>query len=1057
MEYRESDVCPADILDATWCKRLYLNGIKQIGNDKVINLFKFEYNTNNLPYRYSPEQDFWGYYNNNGAQSLIPRLYVYPDERVAHNRYRIYPIEHKTAIVLNGADRTPNSAAILSGTLEKIIFSTGGERVYGFESNEFRSFHKNLLGPGLRLASITHSDDPDPDNNIVRFYRYTSTLDDSTASSGKLYSLPIFGNETNFYRDPQYTIHNTHIRALLRSEDDAGLSEYDIWDRFTKRSSHPFNPTMDMLGNTIGYSRIEEIIPGNGKIERSFNAITNYFSQAPYVSDDVFGIYAGSGYDNVTHFPAWNFTPCTLEEGHPLWGAIRRRGPFIFPFPTAPVDYSTGNKRMEKVFREDGTLLQQEEFRYSLMNTNSEVISGVVYNYYDMLCNVANQGKYHFLWSRYDLTTNTESMLTHVERTVYDTESTTVSNVITEDIVYVPNRALRRSVERSYNDGVAERTIYRYPFDVYTFDTGIGPPQTTSVAVEGFYGWVRKNIISQPVEILHYHQPVGGAFKLINAKLVTPKKASAFNSATSASTYYPNLVYELETNIPAVGFENAHIDDMRFKKDDRYELYVDYTDYDDYGNLLKVRERNGLQTSYTYVHNGAFISTIIENQSSALERRLSYLHQPFVGIMSSTDYNNVDIHYEYDAFNRLLRIRDFENNIIEEFEYKHTNETSNELVASELIVNPSDRTASVDIIQGIGPFNYSWTIRQNNQVIHTSQVTNSSSQGDLLDFRSYTPDVCGPTTFDIECIVTDIEGNTVTKLATAVPFDDLYEPMTVLRSPIDINYDDREYEADIEISGGIAPYSYEWTFVQGTNTKSETNNSSALRNYFKFTLDLCGVSGFSITCRVTDACGKSIYHVLRDSETGGGLGVGSGISIDKEALTATMKVSGGSGPYNFTWITKQGPRTLTAGGSLGFTTISRVHTFKYGVRRFDPCISNEYQVICTVKDDCINTTNYTWNVIVENVYSTIAFEFEQYGNYRIEFNATGINCIPQDYQIRWEWGDGTQTITTPSSSAVVRKAYGVPGQFTVKMTVLDLNGNALAAPVISNVKSERDD
>lgn len=48
----------------------------------------------------------------------------------------------------------------------------------------------------------------------------------------------------------------------------------------------------------------------------------------------------------------------------------------------------------------------------------------------------------------------------------------------------------------------------------------------------------------------------------------------------------------------------------------------------------------------------------------------SFTYSPEVGITSAADINNIFQTYEYDAFNRLLRIRDMDRNILKQFEYK---------------------------------------------------------------------------------------------------------------------------------------------------------------------------------------------------------------------------------------------------------------------------------------------------------------------------------------------------------------------------------------------------
>jgi YD repeat-containing protein len=81
---------------------------------------------------------------------------------------------------------------------------------------------------------------------------------------------------------------------------------------------------------------------------------------------------------------------------------------------------------------------------------------------------------------------------------------------------------------------------------------------------------------------------------------------------------------------------------------------------------------------YKYVLSGSSSVTIVADNNID-ELRLypkgafmkTFLYNPEVGITASLDYNNAFQKYEYDEFNRLIRIRDMDNNIIKQFEYKY--------------------------------------------------------------------------------------------------------------------------------------------------------------------------------------------------------------------------------------------------------------------------------------------------------------------------------------------------------------------------------------------------
>ncbi len=99
--------------------RLKLNGYTIKGtDDNDYETFAFEYHVpDNLPSRFSFDQDYYGYYNAAGNSTLFP----------------FYETDNLT---FAGADREPNSAAMRIGMLEKVTYPTKGHTIYEYESHD---------------------------------------------------------------------------------------------------------------------------------------------------------------------------------------------------------------------------------------------------------------------------------------------------------------------------------------------------------------------------------------------------------------------------------------------------------------------------------------------------------------------------------------------------------------------------------------------------------------------------------------------------------------------------------------------------------------------------------------------------------------------------------------------------------------------------------------------------------------------------------------------------------------------------------------------------------
>lgn len=149
---------------------------------------------------------------------------------------------------------------------------------------------------------------------------------------------------------------------------------------------------------------------------------------------------------------------------------------------------------------------------------------------------------------------------------------------------------------------------------------------------------------------------------------------------------------------------------------DNYSQYyeVDYTiiNYDNYGNPVEIEKIDGTHDVYLWSYNGQHLVAEIKNatystvnialasvgltsintlsantnpdkskldklrsQSTLSNAHIStYLYKPLVGLIQMTNPSGVTSYYEYDSLGRLIRARDMNHNIIQEYDYHHKNQ-----------------------------------------------------------------------------------------------------------------------------------------------------------------------------------------------------------------------------------------------------------------------------------------------------------------------------------------------------------------------------------------------
>jgi hypothetical protein len=190
-----------------------------------------------LPSVYSPQQDWWGYYNSNPHPTLLP----------SYNGG-------------TGADRSPDEARTQAYILKKIVNPLGSVTEFEYENHRYNNNGVETIVGGLRIKSIKTKISENP-NAAQTIKNYIYRMDDvSVAPSSGVLLLPL-----------PFTTLDRYI--LLNCKTDNWISR-NCFRSYNKQNSNP----REIIGSAdyIGYKVVIEKIVGNGKTVHLFSSAVEY-------------------------------------------------------------------------------------------------------------------------------------------------------------------------------------------------------------------------------------------------------------------------------------------------------------------------------------------------------------------------------------------------------------------------------------------------------------------------------------------------------------------------------------------------------------------------------------------------------------------------------------------------------------------------------------------------------------------------------------------------------------------------------------------------------------
>jgi YD repeat-containing protein len=522
-------------------KRLRLDKVTEMNlSGEALSPYAFEYdNTYALPNRYSLQQDFWGYFNNNACKTLIPSVYIYPEEV---NRFSLFRKSNYDDLefIINGADRSSNPAAILAGTLKKITFPLGGYEEFKWGSNVFYHEGRNIFGGGLRLEKSTRYDGVNHLHDIVHEYTYNKTSDPQK-SSGVLFNLPIFTYTENFF---PYWANNTYTPRATGEFDPETFIYYTYNLVITSAPNYTLS---GYDGVNVGYSEITEHTPNNGYITRQYSTPGRAFD----LDDNPNGTYcnaADNGYCDGL------FKVGEVKDYNLPNNCIDHYGleftPNGYPFaPKTNYDWNRGLLLAENYFSEQGKPIQEIKNDYIIYTPQKKAplyIYGLRkarmtnYKIYAADCGGTGDGPFYFdVVAQYPVITNVAKVLSKTTIKTYNSlNNDEVISMV--DYKYSDNQLQRSEIATTTNTNERINKRYFYPLDYVLNDAVTSSDNLT----QGIKNLRKKHIINVP--ILSYTEKqdaAGGNSSILGGEFWQ----------YSISNPFPEKYYTIETGNPISG------------------------------------------------------------------------------------------------------------------------------------------------------------------------------------------------------------------------------------------------------------------------------------------------------------------------------------------------------------------------------------------------------------------------------------------------------------------------------------------------------------------------
>lgn len=703
-------------IDSQYTKRLRLDTVKfDDKNSQLVNKYSFEYNTTQLPAYHiyniyqtaSPQMDYWGYYNGNGATSLLPKHFYNDIYSFLHSYYYAVSSSVMSEYLSKSGSRYANPSVMDACILKKINYPTGGYTAFEYETNSINdSGDSSSYRGGLRVSKIVSFDTVNR-KPIVKSYVYDSAV----AISG------------NIPRDLFYQQRN--ITACVNAPNSQQLCVGYCETSNFQINSNPFTAINYYNGSPVIYPKVTEYngFPGlyNGKTvyEYECELDSNY---SPDYTDKYWNFntdksWARGNLLNKKVYKLENDSNILIKETKNYYsafgqqsvkvGQICERATIIFGSITGDL----ASYMMDTIFMRtygDRFFLNHYEYLDVVLQLGvKKLVKTEDIDYLDHNLTKTQEFFYEGTNHLYQTKVKTQTSLssdTLIEITKYPQDKSSISSLstsasdaldgmITHNILTTPIQ-----IEQYRNNSVL---LFRHRIDFKNWSNNrfyeeYRYTSKGTSTLEPRLQYKSYDVAGNPTKLSQYNGTDISYVWSYDRAYATAQVTNASDDEIAYTSFETNDLGNWNipsnnrvTNASATGSKSFDLSNTYVAK---YGLpsgkYYIVTYWSQNGSATvngasgtSKKTKNGW-TLYEHRLSNSTTSVNITGSVTIDELRLypedaqmvSYSYKPLVGITSSCSINDIISYYEYDDYGRLKTIRDYDKNILKTIDYKY-NET----------------------------------------------------------------------------------------------------------------------------------------------------------------------------------------------------------------------------------------------------------------------------------------------------------------------------------------------------------------------------------------------